>query len=442
MTTDTIDNRYLTGNYAPVLNELAYVPLAVVGQLPIELNGSYLRIGPNPIDSPRADTYNWFQGDGMVHAVTIASGQTRYSNQWVRTDRAASLLNEHPLAKQPPDVIPDVISVANTGLVAHAGRIFALYEVALPVEIRADGTTVGRYDFNGRLQSAMTAHPKVDPSTGELHFFGYDIFGPPYLRYHVADSTGLLTRTEEIAIPGPSMIHDFAITQDHVVWLDLPVLFDLDLVSQGRFPFEWRPSYGARIGIMPSKGSDRAVRWFEIDPCYVFHVLNAYDDGPNVVIDVVRYDRLFADDPTGPSDADPILTRWTINLTTSSVTSHILDDRPQEFPRVADRTIGTRHRYGYAVTEHDIVQHDLDRGTTVVHRLGEDSQASEALFLPAPDGTADDEGWIVTIVHHKQQRDEFVVLDATALSRAPIARVELPQRVPLGFHALWVIDAD
>jgi len=184
------------------------------------------------------------------------------------------------------------------------------------------------------------------------------------------------------------------------------------------------------------------VRWFDLDLCYVFHVLNAYDDGPNVVIDVVRYDRLFADDPTGPSDADPILTRWTINLTTSNVTSDILYDRPQEFPRVADRTIGTRHRYGYGVTEHDIVQHDLDRGTTVVHPLGENSQASEALFVPADDGTEDDEGWIVAIIHHNPQRDEAVVLDATALSQAPIARIELPQRVPLGFHALWVTDAD
>lgn len=150
-----------------------------------------------------------------------------------------------------------------------------------------------------------------------------------------------------------------------------------------------------------------------------FHVLNAYDDGPNVVIDVVRYDRLFADDHTGPTDADPILTRWTVDLTTSSVSTRIIDDRPQEFPRVADRTVGTRHRYGYAVTEHDVVQRDLDRGTTVVHPLGENSQASEALFVPAADETADNEGWVVAIVHHNPQPDEFLVLDATALDHPP-----------------------
>ena len=442
MTTETITNRYLAREYAPVRDELTRTKLAVAGQLPAELNGTYLRIGPNPLGSPDPATYHWFQGDGMVHAVTLSEGHADYSNRWMRTDRAASLLDERPASGQPPDVIPAEISVANTGLVAHAGRILALYEVALPVEIRTDGSTVGRYDFNGHLQSAMTAHPKVDPNTGELHFFGYNMLGPPYLRYHVADESGRLTRTEEIGLAGPSMVHDFAVTQDHIVWLDLPVLFDRDLLAHDRFPFGWHADYGARIGLMPRAGANNPVRWFDIDPCYVFHVLNAYDDGTNVVIDVVRYDRLFADDRTGPSDAEPILTRWTIDLTTSRVSTRIIDDRPQEFPRVADRTVGTRHRYGYAVTEHDIVQHDLDRGTTVVHPLGENSQASEALFVPASDGSADDEGWVVAIVHHNLQSDEFLVLDATALDHPPIARIELPQRVPLGFHALWATDTD
>ncbi len=440
MTTETIINRYLVGEYAPVRDELTSTELAVEGQLPAELNGTYLRIGPNPRGSLDPATYHWFQGDGMVHAVTLSEGHARYSNRWVRTDRAADLLDERPGSDQPPDVIPAEISVANTGLVAHAGRILALYEVGLPVEIRTDGSTVGRFNFDGRLQSAMTAHPKVDPNTGELHFFGYSMLGPPFLRYHVADDSGRLTRTEEITLPGPSMVHDFAVTRDHIVWLDLPVLFDRDLLAHGRFPFGWHPDYGARVGIMPRAGANNAVRWFDIDPCYVFHVLNAYDDGPNVVIDVVRYDHLFADDHAGPSDSEPILTRWTVGLTTSSVSTHVIDDRPQEFPRVADRTVGSRHRYGYAVTEHGIVQHDLDRGTSVAHSLGANSQASEALFIPAADGTADDEGWVVAIVHHNPHSADFLVLDATALDHPPLARVELPQRIPIGFHALWASD--
>jgi len=237
MTTDTVFNRYLTGHFAPISDELTSTTLPVEGQLPPQLDGTYLRIGPNPLSSPHPATYHWFQGDGMVHAVTICDGQVRYANRWVRPDRAAPLRDERPVSHQRPVVIPAEISVANAGLVAHAGRIVALYEVAVPVEIRADASTVGRYNFNGGLQSAMTAHPKIDPSTGELHFFGYNIFGPPYLRYHVADAAGRLTRAEEITIPGPSMVHDFAITKDHIVWLDLPVLFDLALLDEGRFPY-------------------------------------------------------------------------------------------------------------------------------------------------------------------------------------------------------------
>jgi carotenoid cleavage dioxygenase len=433
MQTESVANRFLSDLYAPVDRETTAFDLAVVAALPAELNGTYLRIGPNPLGTPDPASYHWFQGDGMVHAVTVEDGSVRYANRWVRTDRAATLLGEAVIASQPADVMPAEFSVANTSLVHHAGRALALMEVALPVEIRTDATTVGRFDFDGALRSSMTAHPKIDPRTGELHFFGYNIFGPPYLRYHVANSAGHLFRSEPISLHGPSMVHDFAITEHHVIWLDLPVLF---APSSGRFPYTWRPDYGARIGVMPRSGGDADVRWFEIDPCYVFHVLNAYDDGDAVVLDVCRFDRLFADDHTGPTDSLPILTRWTIPNSGSTVRADVIDERPQEFPRVADRTIGSRHRFGYAVTEHEIVQHDFDRGTTTSHHFGEAVETSEALFVPATHGTSDDEGWLVAITHDGTGA-EFVVLDASAVDEGPIARVELPQPVPLGFHALW-----
>jgi carotenoid cleavage dioxygenase len=435
---DVVANHFLSGAYAPIHDEVSVVDLAVEGQIPRELHGTYLRIGPNPIAPADPETHHWFAGDGMVHAITIEDGRARYGNRWIRTDRAAALLGERPPGEQPPDVIPVDTAVANTGLVAHAGRTLALFEVALPVEIGLDGSTTGRFDFGGQLRSPMTAHPKVDPRTGEMHFFGYDIFGPPYLRYHVADAAGALVRSEEVTLPGPSMVHDMAITERHVIWLDLPVLFDQPKLAQGLFPYSWRPDYGARVGVMPRHGGDADTRWFEIEPCYVFHVLNAYDDGANVIVDVVRYDRLFADDPTGPTDAPPVLVRWTIDMNVGRVASEVLDGRPQEFPRVADRTVGVRHRFGYAVTEHEIVQHDLDRGTTAVHPLGPDAEASEALFVPASAQGVDDEGWVVTIVHRGSEPSEFVVLDASAMDKPPVARVRLPQRVPLGFHALWV----
>ena len=433
METELAANRFLSDLYAPVEIETTASDLPIAGSIPTELNGTYLRIGPNPIGTPDPTGYHWFQGDGMVHAVTIEDGRARYANRWVRTERASALLGEAPITSQPLDVLPAEFSVANTSLVQHAGRALALMEVALPVEIRTDATTVGRFDFDGALRSSMTAHPKIDPRTGELHFFGYNIFGPPYLRYHVADAAGNLLQTEPISLRGPSMVHDFAITESHVIWLDLPVVFS---PSPERFPYTWQPDYGARIGVMPRSGGDADVRWFEIDPCYVFHVLNAYDDGDDVIVDVCRFDHLFADDLTGPTDSPPILTRWTVPGAGSAVRAEVIDERPQEFPRVADRTVGARHRFGYAVTEHEIVQHDFDRGTATSHHLGGGVETSEALFVPSADGTADDEGWLVAITHDATSA-EFVVLDASAISDGPVARVALPQRVPLGFHALW-----
>ena len=177
------------------------------------MRGRLLRNGPNPI-APDPAEYHWFIGDGMLHAIELRDGKAAsYRNRWVRTDQALDLLGEDPIPGQPDDVFPVGSSVANTHVVTHAGKIFALVEVCLPTQVRPDLSTVGRFDFGGKLRSAMTAHPKVDPVTGEMLFFGYDAFGPPWLRYHVVDVDGELVRSEDIDIEGPSMVHDFAITE-------------------------------------------------------------------------------------------------------------------------------------------------------------------------------------------------------------------------------------
>ena len=195
-------------------------------------------------------------------------------------------------------------NAANTHVVCHAGRILALVEVCLPTEVRPDLSTVGRYDFGGALRSPMTAHPKVDPRTGEMVFFGYDITGPPWLRYHVVDASGALVRTEPITIGGPAMVHDFAITETHVVWFDLPVVYDFSLLGKRPFPAEWKPEYPARVGVMPRDGGDADVRWIDVDPCYVYHPANAWNDDGRVVVDVPRYGRVFDHDLSGPADTD------------------------------------------------------------------------------------------------------------------------------------------
>jgi carotenoid cleavage dioxygenase len=445
-----VENRYLVGNFAPVKDELTATDLRVEGAIPKELRGRLLRNGPNPI-APDPAAYHWFMGDGMLHAIELRDGKAlSYRNRWVRTDQALSVLGEDPIPGQPEDVFPVGSSVANTHVVAHAGKIFALVEVCLPTEVRPDLTTVGRYDFGGKLRSAMTAHPKIDPVTGEMLFFGYDAFGPPWLRYHVVNANGELVRSEDIDIKGPSMVHDFAITERNVVFLDLPVVFDFDLVGKRPFPAQWKPDYGARVGVMPRDGGNADVRWFDVEPCYVFHPLNAYDENGTVVVDVARHPKMFATDIYGPAELPPTLDRWTIDLDAGKVIEERLDDRPQEFPRVDDRVVGRHNRYGY--TTHfgvddegihlgGLVKHDLQTGASETRSFGRGTQASEGVFVPAGHGVGEDEGWLLSVVYDEgRDASDLVVLDATDMSGSPVATVTLPQRVPFGFHGSWIPD--
>lgn len=444
-------NPYLVGNFAPVKEEVTARDLPVTGAIPPALRGRYLRNGPNPIIDPDPAMYHWFTGDGMLHAVELADGKAvSYRNRWVRTDGAAAALGEDRIGGQPDDVFVGGSSSANTHVMAHAGKVMALVEVCLPTEVLPDLSTVGRYDFDGRLRSSMTAHPKIDPVTGEMLFFGYDVMGPPWLRYHVVDRHGALVRSEEIDIRGPAMVHDFAITERHVVFFDLPVVFDLGLVGKQPFPFEWRPGYGARVGVMPRDGGNADVRWLDVDLCYVYHPLNAYDDGDGIVVDVVRHETMFADDRYGPADHPPTLDRWTIDLGAGKVREERLDDHPQELPRVDERLVGRRHRYGYApsfslagasVQFGGLVKHDLAAGTTVERAFDADQSAGEAVFVPESPDAGEDEGWLLSLVYDAgRDATDLVILDAADFSGAEVARVHLPQRVPYGFHGWWLAD--
>ena len=438
-------NPYLSGNFAPVDTEMTKLRLPVEGSIPSALRGTLLRNGPNPI-APDPAMYHWFAGDGMLHAIELRDGEARYRNRWVRTDAAAGLLGESSIGNQPPEPNPAATNRAQTSIVSHAGKTLTLYEASLPTEVNAKLTTIGRYDFGGALQSPMTAHPKIDPVTGEMLFFGYDLFRPPYLRFHVADRHGKLVLSKEITIPRATMMHDFAITKRHVVFLDLPVVYDLSTFGQRPFPAQWKPEYGARIGVMPRDAST-APRWFEIEPCYVFHTVNAYDEGETVVLDVVRHEQMFVDDLYGVGDGTGTLDRWTIDLRNGRVREQRIDDRTQEFPRVDPRTVGRRHRYAYTTTARlgdfvepfgTLLQHDLKSGTSTAAKLGPGRQAGEGVFVPASSKAAEDEGWVLSVVYNAiEDRSDLVILDATSFGGEPVATVALPQRVPFGFHGIW-----
>jgi carotenoid cleavage dioxygenase len=449
-TADSTSNPYLAGNFAPVRDERDDAGLAVTGVIPPELDGLLLRNGPNPILDPDPASYHWFLGDGMLHGIELHDGQARYRNRWVRTRAACEALGE-PAPTEPPEV-NGLASSANTNIVAHAGRIYALMEASLPTEMRADLSTIGASDLRGQLTTPFTAHPKIDPATGEMVFFGYD-FMSPFLRYHVVNASGVLVRTETIDLPGSVMVHDFGVTATRVVWLDLPVAFDMNLVGRQPFPFTWRPEHGARVGVMPRSGGNADVIWVDLDPCYAYHVLNAYDAADEtVVIDVVRYPDMFATEVFGPgASRGPRLDRWTINPQACTLATETLDDASQEFPRINDRYAGRQHRYGYTTetevgtswTGHgSLRKHDLVRARTYRHDVGTGRAAGEPVFVAAASGTGEDDGWVLSVVYDAgRDASDVIIVDATNFEAAPVATVHLPRRVPFGFHGSWVAGA-
>ncbi len=441
---------WLRGDFAPVQREVEAVDLRVEGTLPKELAGLYVRNGSNPKPGWAP---HWFLGDGMVHGVMIDGGKaTWYRNRYVQTSLLAA--GGGLTAKGAPG---GAAGLSNVSVVHHAGKLLTLGEVGFPYELRAkDLSTVGPYDFGGRLKGNMTAHPKIDPATGMMHFFGYN-FIEPFLVYHVAGEAGVLVSSQPVGVKASTMIHDFAITDRDVVFWEMPVLFDLKLavkmVSERRsriMPYVWKPEYGSRLGVMPLGGPTSSIRWVDIDPCYVFHGMNAWRDGDEVVLDVCRMAKVFV--AGSGLGAPPRLHRWRIKTSGTNLTfrDEVRSDLDADLPSIDRRYTGRAYRHGWRVgtptTPDDVVlagavHVDAHTGNETRWDPGPQFASGEWLFVAT--GPAEAEGVVMTYVHDRAANaSSLVVLDARDVGAGPIARIPLPQRVPYGFHATWVPTAE
>ncbi len=452
---------YLDGPYAPVDAELD-APLSVIeGEAPRDLFGTYVRNGPNPKRAP-IGAHHWFDGDGMLHAVSFEDGRLRYRNRWIRTpdlaaeDAAGRALwrglmestAENPKGKPYKDT-------GNTDVLVHAGELLTLHYIGGQPH-RVDPRTLETLGAR-EAPARMSAHAKVDPATGELLFFDYGP-RPPFMTYGVADARGRVVHETAIDLPGPRLPHDMAFTERFAVLMDLPVWYRPEALKQKKWMVDFHRDVPARFGVLPRRGEGAAIRWFEAAPCYVYHVVNAWDDGDAIELIGCR-----CDDPIGtPDPADGKLAtalanlrlrarlhRWRFDLATGACTEEALDDRNAEFPSIDARAAGRPSRFSYHVTIPDtrtllfdgLVKYDGGRAVGH-HAFGEGVFGSEAPFAPREGADGEDDGYLVTFVHDTKARaSQLWIYDAQAIERGPVAKAALPARVPLGFHAAWAPGA-
>ncbi len=442
---------FLTGIHAPMTGELTLENLAVQGSIPPELDGRYLRIGPNPLRPPNAAAHHWFIGDGMVHGVRLRAGRAQwYRNRWIRSRAVSEALGEPP-APGPRHGGADTV---NTNVLGHAGRTWALVEAgAFPVELDDTLGTISHNPFDGSLHGAFSAHPHLDPDSGEMHAICYLATDANTIHHVVVGRDGRVRREEPIPVAHGPSIHDCMITPRWVIVLDLPVTFSMKLLLAGQpFPYHWNPEHPARVGLLPREGKASDIVWCAVEPCYVFHPCNAFEepDG-SVTLDVVAHDTMFAASTQGPDSRRIAFERWRIDPAARRVRREVVDTEPQEFPRCDERRIGKPYRYAYCVaqrlgevnflSETHLIRHDLVAATREVHEFGADRHPGEFVFVPRHARAAEHEGWLMGyVVDAARETTDFIIIDAQRFGGAPQAVVTIPHRVPPGFHGNWVPD--
>lgn len=455
---------HLSGLFAPITAEIDVTDLRVTGELPAELDGDYVRNGPNPRFSPLGRYVYPLDGDGMVHRIRVRDGRASYTNRFVRTpalvaEEAAGRALWPGITGQAYLPGADLVGPALAGtrkdlpdinVVRHGGRLLALAEAAPPFALADDLSTLGRETYDGALPAGMTAHPKIDPRTGELVVFCYHLQAP-YLTWSVIGPDGAVSR-RPVAVTGidrPVMIHDMALTATYVVLVVAPLFFDLPAAFRGGSPLSWEPERGTRIALVPRDG--RQVRWLATDAFWMWHAANAYDvptDGegdPAVVLDLARWSR-----PGGmvPGPADGGLARLVLDPGRGTVTSTLLADRPMEFPRIDDRSVSAGHRIiatSLKDAAHRLPAGDADTLGWYDDRTGRfdtwhapELGLGEQTFIPRPGDPDPTHGWWTTIATDRTDlTSRLLIIPADDPTAGPVATVELPQRVPLGLHGSW-----
>lgn len=453
------DSAFFIGNNKPVFEERYVKDLKIIGELPAWLNGVYMRNGPNPHFPSDGLTFP-YDGDGMIHALYFEKSGVSYRNKWVATNElkaeqkaGQAIWNgisnpSFPSSKHQKEFdapFTPVKNTANTSIVAHGKHILALYEGGKPYKITKDLETVGEFDYNGKIKGMM-AHPKVDPITGNMHFLQTGMVQYPFMRYYVVNTKGEVLKDMPIYTRGSAVAHDMVLTPNYVVFFLCPLKLSIRNVIASKNPLKWKPERGTKIAIIPRNGRSRNISWIKTDPFFVWHTMNGFEQNGNIVLDFVKHNY----DNDGLTIGVPKLQRITVHPKKGIISDNVMGDSFIEFPNINQRFVGQQYRFGYAAKVKDnkpselahfseLVQHDFENNTYKTHRLPKSYTVGEPTFVPHPYKKDEIEGVVVAFVHdNKTDTSKLIVIEPLNFEKAPIAIVDLPFRVPNGFHGDWI----
>lgn len=462
-------NPYVQGLYEPVAKETTALELPVIGEIPRDLHGAFIRNGPNPHQAPTGP-HHWFDGDGMVHAIYFENGKAEYRNRFIGTDdyraeksgkvigaggvmQASIRDSQSPVSKARGDLVYK--DTANTDLVFHNGSLMALWYISgKPVRVDARTLeTLGNETFGGALPRHVSAHGKVDPRNGEFCFFDYSLY-EPWMTFGVVSADNQLINFQKVDLPGPRLPHDMGLTENYIVLHDLPVVF----TESGLRNAMWQIKVAdqpARFGVVPRNGRGDQIRWFETDTCYIYHVANCWEDGDEVVMTAcMMTPNGFPPNPAyGPYASmvnvlalNAVPVEWRMNMVTGEVRKRQLDDRIGEFPVINLGYTGVKSKWSYHVSMapqelqrfDGLYKYDLTTGNAQTWKFAPGLGGSEPAFAPRIGATEEDDGYVIVFTTDETSGvSEAQVINAQDFEAGPVARIPLPARVPAGFHGTW-----
>lgn len=453
-------NPYIQGIYEPVAKEVTALDLKVIGEIPKDLHGAYFRNGPNPVHAPQ-NLHHWFDGDGMLHAIHFENGKAEYRNRYIRSDdynaEVAGTLDAGGVLLPANRARENKVykDTANTDVIVHNGQLMALWYISgTPVRVNARTLeTIGNETFGGKLPRNVSAHSKVDPDTGEFVFFDYALY-EPWMTFGTVSPTNELVHFEKVDLPGPRLPHDMGLTKNYIVLHDLPVIFTDSGMRKGMWQIKVADQ-PARFGVVPRRGRGSEIKWFETDSCYIYHVINTWEEGDEVVMTAcMMTPNGYGPDPKyGPYAAmvnilalHAVPVEWRMNMRTGECKKRVLDDRIGEFPVVNLDYAAKKTRWSYHVAMSSdqlqkfkgLFKYDLQTGAAQEHMFEAGIFGSEPAYAPRLNAKSEDDGYVIVFTTDENSgASEARIIDAQNFEKGPVARVQLPARVPAGFHGTW-----